>query len=280
MSTMSLAPKGLTWSVLRLHRAGLTAWGVFLAGLVALMVWLQTQAGDLSSFADPCDDLNGDRWLSCTQGLDHELFNYTAMASTVSTVIAWMSFAVAVYAGGALVTRDLESDLVTFVWTQSASPARWLLAKLAVPAALLAGGTTVLVLVYRWMWQSAHPYRQPDWSYPDVYVGRGPVAVAFVLCALALGVLVGVLVRRTLPAMALAFLAMLLVYNAAERARDQLWPEEGALVDWGQWWSDGGLQGHPANHFWPLQLIESGLLLAIAAAATGTALWLLRRRTA
>ncbi|NUS28437.1 MAG: ABC transporter permease, partial [Streptomyces sp.] len=37
---------------------------------------------------------------------------------------------------------------------------------------------------------------------------------------------------------------------------------------------------HPASHFWPLQLIETGILLAVAAAATIAAFLMLRRRTA
>lgn len=37
---------------------------------------------------------------------------------------------------------------------------------------------------------------------------------------------------------------------------------------------------HPASHFWPLQLMETGIVLAITATATTTAFVLLRRRTA
>lgn len=35
----------------------------------------------------------------------------------------------------------------------------------------------------------------------------------------------------------------------------------------------------PASEFWPLQFIAGGMYLAIAAAAVGTTLWLLHRRT-
>lgn len=36
---------------------------------------------------------------------------------------------------------------------------------------------------------------------------------------------------------------------------------------------------HPATHFWPLHLVETGIVLAIAAAATTAAFTLLRLRT-
>jgi hypothetical protein len=35
----------------------------------------------------------------------------------------------------------------------------------------------------------------------------------------------------------------------------------------------------PAGRVWPLQLIEGGLFLVLAAAALGAAAWLLHRRT-
>ncbi|MEU1850215.1 hypothetical protein ABZ499_13310 [Streptomyces sp. NPDC019990] len=36
---------------------------------------------------------------------------------------------------------------------------------------------------------------------------------------------------------------------------------------------------HPSSHFWPLQLMETGIALAFAAVAVVAAFWLLRRRT-
>ncbi|MEU6015011.1 hypothetical protein ABZ826_13465 [Streptomyces sp. NPDC047515] len=37
---------------------------------------------------------------------------------------------------------------------------------------------------------------------------------------------------------------------------------------------------HPASHFWPLQLVETGILLALAALAVALAFRVLRRRHA
>ncbi|MFG2420304.1 hypothetical protein ACGFWD_14770 [Streptomyces sp. NPDC048448] len=49
--------------------------------------------------------------------------------------------------------------------------------------------------------------------------------------------------------------------------------------------ADHGITGHyavyhPVSHFWPLHLVETGIVLAVATAATATAFRLLRRRTA
>lgn len=40
------------------------------------------------------------------------------------------------------------------------------------------------------------------------------------------------------------------------------------------------LDYHPASHFWPVQLVETGILLALAALALTLAFRVLRRRTA
>jgi hypothetical protein len=37
---------------------------------------------------------------------------------------------------------------------------------------------------------------------------------------------------------------------------------------------------HPDSHFWPLHLVETGIVLAVTAAATAAAFRLLHRRTA
>lgn len=37
---------------------------------------------------------------------------------------------------------------------------------------------------------------------------------------------------------------------------------------------------HPASHFWPLQLVETGITLALTALVLAAAFTLLRRRTA
>lgn len=38
--------------------------------------------------------------------------------------------------------------------------------------------------------------------------------------------------------------------------------------------------GHPASHYWPLQLVETGIVLALTALACWACFALLRRRTA
>ncbi len=87
---------------------------------------------------------------------------------------------------GPMVAEELASGTYKLAWTQGVTPARWLVAKAAVPAGLLVALTVGL----GWVHGSAVPL--------------GPAPVAYALFAVAFGVLCGLLVRRTTGAMALA----------------------------------------------------------------------------
>ncbi|SDL10619.1 hypothetical protein [Streptomyces indicus] len=279
MSTMSFAPRGLTWAVLRLHRVALLLGGLFLTLMVGSLLWVRSRGIEAGSLDSGCAIPAQPGLRDCREPAPSVLLDWTGEASTLATVIAWMSYGIAAYAAGALIARELENGTAALAWTQSVSPARWLASKLLVPAILLTVGGTALVLLYRWMWQDAPPGLRNSWSYPDTYVDRGPVAVAYLLCALAVGALTAVAVRRVLPAMGIAMVAMLLVLEGLHRMRDQLWPTDSTSMTLRGWWSAGGIDDHPAKHFWPLQLMETGIVLALTAALTATAFWLLRRRT-
>ncbi|MEU2025025.1 ABC transporter permease [Streptomyces sp. NPDC016469] len=155
------------------------------------------------------------------------------------------------------------------------------------------------------------------WFGDTTYPGLGPVAVAYALFAVAVGALCAVLVRRALPAMALTAVVVGTVMYGFGKRRYELWPtvrdldlelaerkggfwaiDSGMLTSSGKelHWQDclsrgmpgracmtakGGVTNffdyHPASHFWPLQLTETAILLALAAVATALAFRVLRR---
>ena len=130
----------------------------------------------------------------------------------------------AAWAGGALIGRELENGTAQLAWTQSVSPTRWLAAKLAVPALLLVAGGTVFVLVFRWAWAANRDLMGDDWTFNDVFAARGPALVAYGLCALAVGALAGVVLRRSLPALGVSCGVMYLINHSLEKHREDLWP--------------------------------------------------------
>ncbi|WP_225805549.1 ABC transporter permease subunit [Streptomyces sp. NK15101] len=156
------------------------------------------------------------------------------------------------------------------------------------------------------------------WYEPTMFVSFGIVPVAHALLGLALGTAIGVLTRRTVVAMGAAALVIGAALAVLSRLRDGLWPvrtltgtglsaenhawplDRGMLTASGErvLWKDcfaaqpdtfqrcmtdrGGvtefLDIHPTSHYWPLQFVETGICLALAALAAYAAFRVLRTR--
>lgn len=285
---MSAAVQGLPRTVLRLHRTALLAWAAVVAGLIGWLVYLNEvtapetrRAQRACAHADVCID-------------SFDSFDYGNTVGWVGTLICYTFLAVAAFAGGALVGRELESGTARLAWTQGVTPVRWLTAKLALSAVAVAAGGLALVLVFRWGW-SANEDLLPvtHWYQSDIIVARGPLTVAYGLCALAVGALAALVLRRTLAALGAAFAAMWLLNFLLTRYRADLWPavtrtspsEPDLAYDvWRVHWgrnADGYFAVyHPASHFWALQWVETGIVLTAAALTTVAAYAVLRRRAA
>ncbi|KUM72960.1 hypothetical protein [Streptomyces curacoi] len=294
-------PRGLTWTVLRLHRTALIVWCLALAAATAVLIWMYAIGDEARRGMSGCATPATDGLPSCA-AVDAITADetYSAFLGLITTSLSYVIFPVAAWAGGALIGRELESGTARLAWTQSVTPARWLAAKLAAPAVVLTAGTGGLLLVNLWARQDDDPNLVGDWYLPDVFLATGPTAVAYPLAGLALGALAGLLWRRALPAAGVGFAVTLALYNVLERYRDRLWPtatrsEQGEFelprsawqqdwdITWGRYPGEGtpvstSATFHPRSHYWPLQYVETGIVLAVAAAATLAAFRLLRRR--
>ena len=115
--------------------------------------------------------------------------------------------------GAPLVTRELETGTFRMTWNQSVTRARWIVVKLGLVG--LASMTVVglVTLMVTW-WASPisqatvlNSSRNGSSSHnrltPLLFGASGIAPVGYVAFAFALGVTAGVLVRRTLPAMAI-----------------------------------------------------------------------------
>jgi hypothetical protein len=126
--------------------------------------------------------------------------------------------------GAPLVTRELETGTFRLAWTQGVTRTRWLAVKLAVTglAAMVTAGLLSLMLTW---WSgpldtAAGLKSGNSISFirigPVLFGARGITPVGYAAFAVALGVTAGVLIRRTVPAMA----ATLAVFAAVAIA----WP--------------------------------------------------------
>lgn len=274
MST-AVVSTGLVRTVLRLHRPALIVWTVFVLGSVGYLVWLtEVTADSVRASVTACAE-NAPGLCELTVMRD-----YASPMGWISTFMYYSFWAVAAWAGAALTGRELESGTARLAWTQSVTPTRWLAVKLAVPAAALVLGGAVFVPVYRWAWSAHRDLMGDNWSFPDVFAARGPAVVAYGLCALAVGALAGLVLRRSLPALAVAVAAMVVLNQTIERYRENFWPTVGNGWPPQDLWQTRAGTYHSPSQFWPMHLVETGILLTITALATTAAFWLVRRRTA
>ncbi|MET9656887.1 hypothetical protein [Streptomyces sp. NPDC006510] len=228
---------------------------------------------------------------------------------------------VGAFVAGPVIARELESGTYKLAWAQSVTPVRWLTAKLAVPTVVTLASVSVLSAACAWAQDRADRAHQGQvWHERTVYGSMGTVPVGYALCMLALGALVGLVLRRTLTAMVVTVIGYGALVVAFDSVRNTLWPtltdtfKQGsdyrfpdaainvgtgwltrsgrrlpheACLEWGpgfkQCLADKDITHryfdyHPASHFWPLQLVETGILLVLAALAVALAFRVLRRR--
>ncbi|WP_416964179.1 hypothetical protein [Streptomyces sp. Agncl-13] len=244
MTALALSPTARPQrAVLRLHRPALTVWGAFLLLAVGTLLWVHL-------FRAPAERHPADQYFVLTDV--NNVMNF------LGEVLSYTSVAVAAWAGAALVGRELETGTARLAWTQSVTPARWLTAQLTAAALPLTAGTTLLGLVYAWVWTGDQDVLVTNWSYDRVLVPAGPMSVALVLFALAAGTLAGVTLGRALPALGVAAAVTYAARYFFGRTWDGIWPD---------------------RHFWPLQLTATALLLTLTALALAAAYALLGRRT-
>lgn len=122
----------------------------------------------------------------------------------VTAVVLVLPALIGLFWGAPLIARELEAGTHRLVWNQSTTRTRWLAVKLGVTglAAMTAAGLGSLAVTW---WSSPLDKAANDFTRlePLLFAARGIVPIAYAAFAFALGVTVGMLVRRTLPAMAI-----------------------------------------------------------------------------
>lgn len=103
--------------------------------------------------------------------------------------------------GAPLVARELESGTFRLAWTQSRSRLKWFAAKLAVVGLTTLAIQGLISLALTWWW-SPVDRANPNRFSPALFGALGIAPIGYAAFALALGITAGVVIRRTLPAMA------------------------------------------------------------------------------
>jgi hypothetical protein len=207
-------------------------------------------------------------------------------------VAAWLPFlpvVAGILIGAPLLAREFEQGTWQLAWTQSVTKSRWLLARFA----LVLGGVTAasvgLAAILSWWFEPLAPHRFT----PEKFNHGLLVFPSYVLLAISIGIAAGAILRRTIPAAAttlVVFLAVRVPLEFALRsnyrrpltttnpAEAQGWivddlysgPAD-SLAPTNVW-----ISYHPADRFWPFQLIEAAICTGVAAIAIVLAYRLVR----
>ncbi len=189
----------MTWLTWRLQRTEFLLLGAMLAGLSGLLLWTQ---GDVAAIArvTECANPFADPRQGC--GVDP-----SPIYDLVFQGLPWLNFlplVAALLLALPLVT-ELEHGTYRLAWTQGRTRGEWARNRLGLLALAAAGFAGVFTLAFRW------------WSGPldrvygrlgeDTYDFGGTLPVAHTLFAAGLMLAVGVVMRRTVPAVVLAGVA-------------------------------------------------------------------------
>lgn len=294
----------MSWVTWRQHRLE-AAWALVLgAALLATMAFVTYQL----------------HRASCSGLVNGYCFN-TDMAGQAAQVLAQLNLyqyglvvlpaLAGAFIGCPLVARELENGTHRLAWTQGATRLRWLLTKLIflfLPLMLIAAvaGWLEFVLVSQMGSSPNH------WA---VFDQHAPMTVAATFFALALGVAVGALMGRSVPAMGVTLVVYCAVrIGIAVLARpNYIAPLAYKTTDLNSyngnlyptaWWTDnlsyydasgrylgtvgpGGYHGQaaymlqhfqPADRFWAFQSIESAILSCLSIALVVFAVYWVTRR--
>ncbi|MFE7401908.1 ABC transporter permease subunit [Streptomyces sp. NPDC057557] len=321
MSTIAL--RGPARVVVTQHRRALQIMAAVPVLTIAVLVgtWLWTEHVANAFAATGCSVVHTVPSCADTVSdfLDRQLWMPEVLKWSGVLMTALPAF-VGIFVAGPVIAHELESGTYKVAWSQSVTPARWLAAKLTVPAVVTLASVSVLSAACAWARTRENSVHQGSDLYSrEVYGSMGTVPIGYALCMLALGALAGLVLRRTVAAMVTTLIgygALVMVLNTV---RNGLWPSltdtfkngsdyrfPAGAVDTGHGWltSSGRrlpadacldwatdlkqcladkditlryLDYHPVSHLWPLQLVETGILLALAALAVALAFRVLRR---
>ncbi len=192
----------MAWVTWRQHRIAL-AGAALLYGVLAVWLWLLgsaahhaygAAAGCHAASSAACGILVGNFLGSMSTGQD------------IAIVLQAVPALIGAFVGAPVLAREMETGTFRYAWTLGFARWRWALAKLVLLGVAVAAAAGVFSLLFSWYYQPffAQTFSGNVQIPMDVTVFdlRGVAFAAWALAAFAIGALVGMLIRRVVPALA------------------------------------------------------------------------------
>ncbi|MFE2283783.1 ABC transporter permease subunit [Streptomyces sp. NPDC059443] len=192
----------LTWRQYRIQTL------VALAALAALSIFLVVTGLQMR---DTYDSNVVGCHTDCESAKAALVTQYQTLSYYVTGLMIAVPGIIGVFWGAPLIARELEAGTHRLVWNQSITRGRWLAVKLGAVGLIAVTVTGLLSLLVTW-WASPMDRINLDRFTPLLFSGRAIVPLGYAAFAFTVGACAGLLIRRTVPAMA----ATLVVFTAVQ----------------------------------------------------------------
>jgi hypothetical protein len=137
---------------------------------------------------------------TCDLAVNAFTSHYGWQQTVLAILILFLPAVTGVFWGAPLVAREFETGTFRLAWTQSVTRTRWLAAKVAVVGFASVAATALLTLMVTWWFTPLDHYQR---RFDQALFGERNIApIGYAAFAFALGLIAGLVLRRTLAAMA------------------------------------------------------------------------------
>ena len=175
----------------------------------ALLVWFKLTALHVEGGCFPTSaSLAGLAPCTLGAGRDAALIAFNEItssdANSVMLAMAVLPLLIGMVLGVGVVAPEIEGGTAPSTWVLARSRTRWLWGRMLPSLAVATATLTVLAVASQVLWLAQEPYLPNPWlNFFDASL-HGPILVAKGLAAYGVGIAVGALLGRTLPAVMLA----------------------------------------------------------------------------
>lgn len=241
----------MTWLGWRLQRTeSLIAGGVLLVvALLLLPSGLEMASAYHHDGLSAC--LGASAGGSCQEAID----SFTTRFQRLGNVVPWLTLLPGLI--GVLFAApfigELESGTYRLAWTQSVTRRRWIAGKLGFAIGSTVVAAVALTLFMTW-WRTPFVHLQGRMD-QSIFDSEGTVVTAYALFALGLALAVGVIWRRAVPALVVAFLGYF-----ASRLFVDMWLRQRLVAPESSTWRMTGREPASLWHAWVLNQFPSDRL--------------------
>ena len=152
--------------------------------------------------------------LDCNSVSRNFVGNYSLLQVGLGALILVIPALIGMFLGAPLIARELEAGTYRLAWTQSVTRTRWFTVKVGLVGIAGAAATGLLSLLLTWWFTPIDKVNMNGFS-PAVFDERGIIPIGYTAFAFALGLTAGLLIRRTVPAMAATLVIFVAVWVGA-----------------------------------------------------------------